>query len=183
MTLQEKRKIWRNKWRKLHPDKWKSCCKRYAISHKEKISSIHRKYVLGHKDKITAISRKYKKTHRVEILSAQKSYQKIRRKEDIQFRLSGNLRSRLGESIKNEVKKGSSVKDLGCSISQFKSYIESKWLDGMSWDNYGKHGWHLDHIVPLASFDLTDNDEIRSACHYTNYQPLWASDNIRKSNK
>jgi hypothetical protein len=51
----------------------------------------------------------------------------------------------------------------------------------MSWDNWGTHGWHIDHIIPLSSFDLTDREQFLKACHYTNLQPLWAADNIRKS--
>lgn len=73
---------------------------------------------------------------------------------------------------------GSAVRDLGCSIPEFKTYIENKFVDGMSWDNHGE--WHLDHIKPLASFDLTDRSQLLIACHYTNYQPLWAIDNLKK---
>lgn len=53
----------------------------------------------------------------------------------------------------------------------------------MSWENYGKNGWHLDHIIPLSAFDLTDPEQLKIACHYTNIQPLWARDNLVKSNK
>ena len=53
----------------------------------------------------------------------------------------------------------------------------------MTWDNYGYDGWHLDHKTPLAAFDLTDREEFLQACHYTNYQPLWSLDNLRKGAK
>jgi hypothetical protein len=53
----------------------------------------------------------------------------------------------------------------------------------MSWGNYGLHGWHVDHIIPCASFDLTDPEQQRQCFHYTNLQPLWAEDNLRKSDK
>lgn len=75
----------------------------------------------------------------------------------------------------------SAVSDLGMSIPEFRGYIASKFQPGMTWENYGK--WHLDHIHPLALFDLTDDDQARAACHYSNIQPLWAIDNQRKSCK
>lgn len=53
----------------------------------------------------------------------------------------------------------------------------------MNWDNHGRRGWHLDHIIPISSFDLSNREEFLKAVHYTNIQPLWAIDNLRKSNK
>ena len=97
------------------------------------------------------------------------------------FRLSCNLRTRLNCAIKKRCKVGSAVGDLGCSIVAFKEYIERKFHPGMSWDNWGK--WHLDHIIPLSSFDMTDRSQFLIAAHYTNYQPLWAEDNLKKGNK
>lgn len=73
----------------------------------------------------------------------------------------------------------------GCSVEAFRSHIESQFRDGMTWDNWGRgwggaREWHLDHIRPLASFDLTDLKQVAEACHYTNIQPLWASENRSK---
>lgn len=88
------------------------------------------------------------------------------------------LRTRLGAAIRGNFKTGSAVRDLGCSIAEFRDYIAAKFQPGMSWDNWGE--WHLDHIRPLAAFDLSDRARILVACHYTNYQPLWALDNRLK---
>ena len=63
----------------------------------------------------------------------------------------------------------------------FKDYIESLFQPGMTWENYGRRGWHLDHIIPLTHFDLTIRKQFLRACHYANLQPLWAKDNIKKS--
>jgi hypothetical protein len=105
---------------------------------------------------------------------------KDRYKNDIEFRLRCVLRSRLKVAIQNNYKNGSAVKDLGCSISEFRTYMESKFQPGMTWENWSLTGWHLDHIVPLSAFDLSDREELVKACHYANLQPMWAKDNISK---
>jgi len=102
-------------------------------------------------------------------------------KTDLTFRLKESLRSRLAKAVRRGSKSGSAIVNLGCSIDKLKSHLESKFLPKMSWKNYGK--WHIDHIKPLDSFDLTDPVELAKACHYTNLQPLWAKDNLVKSNK
>lgn len=95
-----------------------------------------------------------------------------------QRRIAKNLRHRLRKAMLGETRGISAVRDLGMSIDDFRAYIAAKFTDGMSWGNYGE--WHLDHINPLASFDLTDEAQARAAFHYSNYQPLWARDNQRK---
>jgi hypothetical protein len=108
---------------------------------------------------------------------------KYRYNTDIKFKLSIVLRTRLNAAIKNGQKAGSAIKDLGCSVDLLKSYIESKFLPNMTWDNWGKDGWHIDHIIPISNFDLTNREELLKACHYSNLQPLWALDNFMKSDK
>ena len=100
-------------------------------------------------------------------------------------RIADVLRSRLVNAINAQQagKKVSAVKDLGCSIGFFMQYIEVRFKDGMTWANRGLHGWHFDHIKPCASFDLTKKSEQKKCFHYTNYQPLWALDNLIKSDK
>jgi hypothetical protein len=106
-----------------------------------------------------------------------------RKKTDINYKLISNLRTRMYHAVKNNQKSGSAVRDLGCSISEFKLYLELKFQEGMNWENWGIHGWHIDHIQPLDSFDLTNREEFLKACHYTNLQPLWAEENLKKSDK
>ncbi len=91
------------------------------------------------------------------------------------YKLKKRLRDRFRKALKNNYKSGSAVKDLGCSIEQFKIYLESKFQPGMIWDNYGE--WHIDHIKPISKFDLTDRNQLLITCNYTNLQPLWAKDN------
>lgn len=103
-----------------------------------------------------------------------------RRTVDINYKLSSNLRSRLSKAIGRNQKTCSAVRDLGCSLEDFKEHLKSKWQLGMTWSNYGKNGWHIDHIVPISRFDLENPEELKKACHYTNLQPLWWRDNIVK---
>ena len=95
-------------------------------------------------------------------------------------RLSMSLRNRLNQAIRNEYKAGSAVRDLGCTINELKAHLEALFSPGMNWDNWELDGWHIDHIKPLASFDLTDREQFLEACHYTNLQPLWAKENLSK---
>lgn len=102
---------------------------------------------------------------------------------DLNNKLKRDLRSRLSVSIKGQkvYKTGSAIEDLGCSIEDLKKHLESKFQPGMTWDNHAINGWHIDHIIPLASFNLSDSEQLKKACHYANLQPLWALDNIKKS--
>lgn len=92
-------------------------------------------------------------------------------------RIAHSLRKR----IRHAIKCGSAIDNLDCSTEELKIKLESKFQSGMSWNNYGK--WHIDHIKPLSKFDLTDPIQLKEACHYTNLQPLWAKDNLRKGAK
>jgi hypothetical protein len=70
-------------------------------------------------------------------------------------------------------------KMIGCKVEELATHLEYKFKRGMNWDNHGK--WHIDHIIPCASFDLTDEKQMMQCFHYTNLQPLWAEDNLSKS--
>jgi hypothetical protein len=112
-----------------------------------------------------------------------REYRRNRYNTDPLYKMSQNLRIRLNKALMGNQKTGSAVQDLGCSISELKAYLESKFQGNMSWENYGPKGWHIDHIKPLSLFDLTNHDQLLQACHYTNLQPLWAEDDWKKSNK
>lgn len=106
---------------------------------------------------------------------------KNKKATDPQFKIRFLMRNRIWMALQRGVaKSGSTVELVGCSMAEFKSHIESRWLNGMSWENYGKHGWHLDHIRPCNSFDLTDPTQQRICFHHSNVRPLWAKDNLSK---
>ena len=88
------------------------------------------------------------------------------------------LYHRLQRALKGKCKPGSMKKNLGCTVEYFLDYIAEQFQPGMSWKNWGK--WHLDHIQPLYSFDLTDPEQLAKATHYTNLRPLWAAENLAR---
>ena len=102
-----------------------------------------------------------------------------RRDEDPKYRAMMALHCRLYMAVK--VKTGKTLELTGCSKEELIRHLESKFTDGMTWDNYGE--WHIDHMRPCASFDLEDPEEQKRCFHWTNLQPLWAQDNIRKGAK
>ncbi len=125
--------------------------------------------------------KEYRRNNAVKLRSRSVAYDQERASVDTGYRLGLNLRKRLGTALRGNQKAGSAVRDLGCTIPELKLYLEKLFQPGMTWENWGRKGWHIDHIKPLASFDLTDREQFLKACHYTNLQPLWATENLRKS--
>lgn len=152
----------------------KACQKAYRTSDKGKRykSKYNKKWKAENKQKIKDYRYKYKKQRAEQ--------RKARRKKDIEYKILGNLRTRLGSALKGKLKKDRTKNFLGCSINELKEHLEFKFQPGMTWENYGKCGWHIDHILPCASFDLSDLDQQKKCFHYTNLQPLWAEDNLKK---
>lgn len=106
-----------------------------------------------------------------------------RRANDLNFRIKTNVGSAMSSALVRGKKAAHTTELLGCSIKELRNYLECLFLPGMTWDNYGLHGWHIDHIIPLSYFDLSDFEQQKRAWHYTNLQPLWAKDNLRKRDK
>jgi hypothetical protein len=106
-------------------------------------------------------------------------YEKIKRAEDENFRIVKKLRSRLNDFIKGSKSK-TSEKLIGCTQEEFHVYIESLFKPGMTWDNYGKHGWVIDHYWPICEFDLTDAQQRLACFNFRNLQPLWYKENKAK---
>lgn len=108
------------------------------------------------------------------------TYLQRRRDNDPHWRMTHNLRQRIRKALKGISKSAATFDLIGCDYSTFRTYIESLWQLGMTWDNYGYRGWHIDHIKPCASFDLINPEQQRKCFHYSNLQPLWRVDNQRK---
>ena len=125
----------------------------------------------------------WRKENRKILTKKQLVYEKNRKLTDAEFKIVCLLRSRLGTAIhrQNANKNNTTIDLLGCSVSFLKGFLEAKFKEGMTWENHGE--WHIDHIKPCASFNLLDEEEQKKCFHYTNLQPLWASENLSKGCK
>lgn len=130
----------------------------------------------------------YQKNHRKELKMDEERYIKYKKmksefnKTNTHAKISGNLRRRMRSIVSANVTDKTSFKLVGIDVSGLKRYLESKFQEGMTWDNYGT-GWHIDHIIPCAAFDLTRKDEQLRCFNYHNLQPLWSEENLIKGDK
>jgi hypothetical protein len=161
--------------RKASPDGLQPKCKMCA-------SAKDSAHYLKNREKILASVKIYSKINRDKITAYGLEYVKARCQDDPAYKMSRRLRKRLWDALNSQgaKKNSSAIKDLGCTIGEFKNYLESKFTPGMSWDNYGRGGWVLDHIRPLSSFNLSLPEQQMEASRYTNLQPLWEEDNLKK---
>lgn len=125
--------------------------------------------------------RNYYSDNRETLIAKVNEYEAAKRLTDPLFKLKKDLRSRLGSVIREQSATVGIRENLGCSFEELKKYLESKFLPGMSWENWSQKGWHIDHIKPLALAQT--EEEILRLMHYTNLQPLWAKDNLKKGAK
>jgi hypothetical protein len=127
--------------------------------------------------------KRYYQEHKKELSRQYTIYSRNRRRKDVKFRMLLNLRRRIIYAIKGKDKSQKTMDLIGCSIDFLKNHLESKFKEGMTWDNYGKSGWHIDHIKPCALFDLSEPEEQAKCFNYSNLQPLWAEENMNKKDK
>lgn len=127
----------------------------------------------------------YVKNNKSKVRERQRKHHHKKRQSDFRYKILKILRGRITSAIKvqGSRKNSKTMNLIGCSIDFLKTHLESKFKYGMSWDNHGLKGWHIDHIIPCSKFDLTKDDEQKKCFHYTNLQPLWWHENIKKSNK
>ena len=160
--------------RKAYKDGVSATCKE---CHNEK----SRKWNEENKETKSISVKKYKDNNREKFKENRNKHLRLKTKTDILFRLKKNVRHRIYMFVKrNGIKLNTRSFDMiGCSPTELKEHLEKQFKVGMSWDNHGISGWHIDHIIPLNSVNC--EEDLYKLCHYTNLQPLWAEENIKKS--
>lgn len=134
-------------------------------------------------------NRRYRAANKEKVKTYNREYKRKKWNTDITYKLSSKLRTRQCMAISKGTKSGSAVKDLGCTVPELKIYLEKLFYNNpktgepMTWDNWSKNGWHIDHIKPLISFNLEDPEQVAKACHFANLQPLWWFDNYSKHDR
>lgn len=156
--------------------KWKG-------KNRDKVSASYHRNKHKHKERISLVCAEYYKKNKTVMLKKRMAYNAKRLKENPHVRAMEYARTRVRNLVKGESRSASTMALIGCSREHLVKHIESQFKDGMNWSNYGAKGWHIDHILPCASFDLTNPDHQKICFHYTNLQPLWWLDNIKKHAK
>lgn len=168
----------------------------YYLKNKEKLKKRQNDYYQANKESIRDKVNESRKNPEVIIKNrelrkrtnynlkrkdAKNKWSKEKYTHDLHYRNSKRLRNRLRQSVKlNQT--NSFIWDLvGCSLAEFKLYIESLFEEGMTWENHGVNGWHYDHKKPCNLFNLILEEDQKVCFHYSNIQPLWAEDNLAKS--
>lgn len=166
-------------WYKKNKIRLKPIRQEWAKINKEKIKKIDKIYYKKNKEKILKYSADWYQKNKKRIIKKQLE----RKKNDPIFKMQCNLRTLIAHMIRKGgySKKSKTIKILGCSYEQFKQHLESQFKEGMTWDNYGRNGWHIDHIYPISK--AKDEQHLLQLNHYTNLQPLWEKDNIAKGNR
>ena len=164
--------------------------RKYGQENKEEIADKKRKYRLKNKEKIAAKDRKYRQENKEKIAAKDRKYNQENKEEhrkryrsDPIYAMTSRLRNRMGKAVKAAglgKKCASTIKLLGISPKGLKEWLEAQFTEGMTWEN--RSDWHVDHRVPCDAFDLTVETNQRICFWYKNLQPLWAKENVQKSN-
>lgn len=171
---------------KSDPEKVREYNNQYREKNREKILAQKRQHYYDNKETILGKQKIYnKKNPRTEYY---RNYVMNKYRTNLAYRLQSQIAHRIREAIKyqnaNKVKGFNRTHNIvGCTVEELKQHLEAQFQEGMSWDNWTNDGWHIDHIVPCITFDLTDPEQQKLCFHYTNLQPLWAEENLKKSKK
>jgi hypothetical protein len=157
--------------------------KEYYENNKERLAKYKHEWYERNKEKRSLQEKERYIKNKKRIIERVKRYRKERLQNDVSYRILSNLRHRCSQAILHEYKSESTITLLGAPIEVVISHLESLFTEGMTWDNYGfgDGKWHIDHIKPCYLFDLTDVEQQKQCFHYTNLQPLWQKDNLKKN--
>lgn len=176
----EERKEYLKKYREKNREKLLIQKREHWENNKSEINKKRKVWRENNTDKICLRSKKYYEKNKDKIRTYKNNYEMERKQTDVSYKLRINLRARIREAVKNNgtKKSYSTIILIGCEIDFLKQHLESRFKNGMSWNNYGE--WEIDHIKPCSSFDLTDEEQQKICFHFSNLQPLWKTENRMK---
>lgn len=155
---------------------------KYRKTNREKINAQKRQHYNLNAERIIEQNSKYKKNNRSKYNDSKNN----RKKNDPLYKLRITISERIRQALKYHLagtykKKDSTIELLGCSIDELKIHLQNQFKEGMTWQNHSE--WHIDHIIPCAAFDLSKKENCLKCFNYKNLQPLWAHENLSKSDK
>ena len=174
----------------------KRCVRAYKQANKERLAEYSKQYKKDNREATLAAraawrvrnrellakrQREYYRDNKKVVLAAQNEYYKKRYNSDPAFRISRLIRNRILQALDGNDKSARTIELIGCTPEQFRQHIESQFTEGMDWNQRGL--WHLDHQIPIAAFDLKKPKHQRYAFHWSNTTPLWAAENLAKSDE
>ena len=170
----------KSRWQKDNVEKSREYTARYKRANPDKSKDATVAWHKANPGRSKAMSAEWRRSNLDTARERQRGYMAQRRQSDPAFRFSQNVRATIGTALANGGARKSSSSELylGCSLDHFRRHIEAQFVDGMRWDNHGE--WHLDHVRPCASFDLTKEADRLACMHWSNWQPMWAAENIGK---
>ena len=155
----------------------------------KKLTEKHKKdssvYRMKNPKRVKELKHKYYMENKLKVRTSINKYRRKKFKTDPSFKIEFLLRTRIRDCLKKQagIKAKKSLELLGCTSKQARDHLESQFTEGMTWDNMGRGGWHIDHIIPCAFFDLTKPSHQKVCFNWQNLQPLWEKDNCVKGDK
>ena len=168
-------------WKQKNPDKCKDHLKAHYIAHSTQVQTYHKKRYQEKKESILASNADWRKRNKQRHSYLSQRNKKKRMAEDPSVKIAEYQRVRIRRALMGIDKSQSTRQLLGCSAEFLRGHLQAQFQPGMTWENYGE--WHVDHIRPCASFNLANPGHQQICFHYTNLQPLWAIDNLKKSDR
>lgn len=176
-------KQWMKKWRTSNPGVAAKRRKEWVERNPEKYKEQYLQYNSKNRKKQCARAKAYREANPEWRRKSDLEAKRRRYARDPLYRAVMSMRCRIRHALSGINKSAKTLELLGCDASQLRQHLEKQFQPGMTWDNYGVTGWHIDHKKPCASFDLADPAQQRECFHYSNLQPLWALDNIKKGDR
>lgn len=180
----ERAALWSKQYNKIHSAKKVINAVNWAKQNPERRFAIHRKWYENNKEQKKITDKIRYENNKPHIMELAKLNMRRKRKIPI-FKLSFSVSRAINHSL-HYGKQGRHWETLvDYTIDQLKNHLEKQFLSGMSWDNYGRNGWHIDHKIPISAFNFQTPEDIdfKRCWALSNLQPMWAIDNIRKGNK
>jgi len=175
----EKNKEYQKTYQRKNAKQIKLSSNQKYNENKKSILQQQKEYYEKNKEQIKNRVKKYNSKNREKINKHRQQKLKI----NVHYKIKQNLRSRLHSALKGNTKSKRTLELLGCTVEKLKQHLESQFANGMTWDNHSSLGWHIDHIRPCASFDLSKPEEQNKCFNYSNLQPLWATENLKKGSR